>query len=99
MRKVIPFKVIDEGPSVSGEAKCAACGYEYVAAVPAKDAWDMVCPKCYCAKAYFRYPAEPKSGSLWTCSCGCDVFRVCANEHGIYQGILCINCGQWQSFS
>lgn len=64
------------GPWASGQARCVACGHEWVAAAPS-DAADLECPSCHLERGQFKYPFIPKAGSAYRdCSCGGNLFHL-----------------------
>ena len=87
---VLQFKAKEPDDShLAGEAKCLACGKEWMA-VAAVGTSFLTCPGCGCEKGVMKYPGLYENDPIWTCHCGCDLFRVVA------RGIYCPNCGSWQ---
>lgn len=72
-------------PHMSGAAKCAACGHEWVAVAPV-GVHELECPACSCTKGYMRH-AVMRGNERFVCNCGCDVFRI-SRDLGPY----CVNC-------
>lgn len=84
--KVIEFQPRD--PHLSGMAGCAVCRYTWAAVIPVGSGPWFECPNCHSMKGLFTHPILlPDAVALWTCKCGCDVFRVTTNA------IFCITCG------
>lgn len=88
MGQVIPLKREDDGPTLSGDAHCMACGRKWVAVCPIGTVW-LECPECGSMKGLMNFPVT-RDIPLWTCNCGNDLFR--ATQDGFY----CPNCGEWQ---
>jgi len=92
MGKVLSFvarKEIEE-PHISGPARCVQCGHEWVAVCPTGTI-ELECPSCSTMKGLLKYSCEPSEGALWTCHCGCDVFRITTKN------TICFKCGTTQT--
>lgn len=72
-------------PHMTGEARCAACGHEWVAVAPV-GTHELDCPSCGCTKGHMKRPVM-RGDERFVCDCGCDVFRI-SRAHGPY----CVNC-------
>jgi hypothetical protein len=70
---------------MSGEARCSACQHVEVVVAPVGTSW-MECSKCHAMKSLFTHPAL-RNEDLYTCRCGCDVFRMTKAD------TYCVNCG------
>lgn len=82
----------DYRPHGAGEAKCLACGYEWVAVAPT-GTLQLECSECGLMKGVFKglyYPS--KDDEIWVCNCGNDLFVIAK------RGIICTKCGTWQVF-
>lgn len=76
---------IARSPHLSGDAKCLACGHQWVAVAPVGTVW-LECPACSLERG--RYVAQvERPGPHWHCGCGNDLFRVTPD------GPYCPNCG------
>ena len=77
----------------TGEAKCTACGYEYVCVSPVGIAF-FTCPECRLEKARFKFPFGGQEGDVVFCclNCGEEYFYF------INDGIRCGGCGSWIEF-
>jgi predicted RNA-binding Zn-ribbon protein involved in translation (DUF1610 family) len=75
-------------PHLAGEAKCIACGHEWVSVCPVGVAF-FECPKCGVHKGCMKYETV-RDDPIWTCSCGNNYFTM--TQHGMY----CPACGDWQ---
>lgn len=78
----------DHRPHLSGPARCMECGHRWVAVAPIGTT-RMECTACTLNKGAWVGGVYPPDGtSIWTCSCGNDLFVLC--EHGAPQ---CARCG------
>lgn len=75
-------------PTNAGEAKCLACGREWIAVAPIS-VIALECPSCGMLRGLFKYLCE-REGPHWQCNCGNKLFRVTP------EGYYCPNCGEWQ---
>ena len=75
-------------PHLSGEAKCVACGHEWVAVCPVGVSF-LECPKCGVFKGCMKYDVQ-RDGNHWHCKCGGCEFRITPD------GTYCPACGAWQ---
>jgi len=90
MNKVIKLTSRTErGPHLSGEAFCARCHHEWISVAPVGTV-DIECPECHTMKGLFKHGCEPQY-EAWTCNCGCYMFMISP------KGIICWNCGDYQS--
>ncbi len=74
----------DYQPHISGDAKCLACGYEWMAVAPIGTI-ELECPECHTFKGVFFLLTAPDV--IFVCTCG--------NEH-FYLGEeypMCSKCG------
>ncbi len=75
--------------TVSGPAKCAACGKCWVATAPG-GVVALECPACHSMRGVFVWPVQPPDGELiWICDCGGDLFVL--RPHGPW----CVRCATW----
>lgn len=92
MTNVVSLKQYKEEhePHLTGDAKCLACGHEWVAVAPVGGS-EFECPQCGCMKGVYQMFVidDPE---IWVCNCGCDIFRVTPDY------IYCVNCGTEQTF-
>lgn len=80
------------GAWLSGKARCSLCRHEWQAESPKGTDW-LECPECLMMKARYVHDAIPKDDvEIWSCACGCDVFRVTRTS------AFCINCATEQEF-
>ena len=87
------FKKDENDASITGPAKCMACGYEYVAVSPVGVAV-MECPECHCHRATWKGLAVPSNDKkVWVCNCGNDLFMIVDDG-----GIMCAVCGLYQKY-
>ena len=95
---VVEFpKKEDGGPWTQGPAKCLDCKHEWQHVSPAGTV-SLECPQCGTMRGVLYGPVDAEEGqSVWTCGCGCDVFKIVA-ENGKYKWTLCLRCGSPQSF-
>lgn len=91
------ISLAERRPHISGNARCSACGHEFVAVVPVGDVW-FECPNCGTERALMRYPVldEPAWPNVFACNCGCDVFAIRSDEVGDVR-IACLACGETQN--
>lgn len=75
---------------LSGEARCTACGHEWVAVAPL-GCVALECPACHTMKGLYRHGCIPETH--WVCNCGCDAFAL--DDQG---NTICYNCGTYQQF-
>lgn len=75
-------------PHVSGQAKCVACGHEWVAVARAITD-HLECPSCRLMKGAFANPVTRSDLLYYICSCDSAVFYI--SEKGPH----CANCGEW----
>ena len=79
--------ILEHQPHMTGEAKCLACGHEWVAVAPIGTV-AFECPKCGLDKGQTKYPCQPPEGSdIWECNCGSQTFFIRPT------GFMCTNCG------
>jgi hypothetical protein len=78
-------------PHNGGGAICLLCRHRFAAVVPV-GVYEFECPKCGCMKSVFESWVVDEKNGIWTCDCGCDLFRVSRKD------IYCANCGQVQVF-
>jgi len=78
-------------PHLSGEARCIACGHEWVAIAPTGGT-ELECPECRAMLGMFIWPTTPKSEMVWTCDCGCQLFYI------VDTGNQCYRCGDVHRF-
>jgi len=82
-------------PHLAGNARCTACGHEWVAVAPIGSTW-LRCPVCETERGLMKGPVQPNEGELtFSCNCGCDVFGIRSNETGNVW-IYCVACGTVQ---
>jgi len=79
----------DRTPHIAGDARCLQCGHQWVATVPAGEAW-IECPACHTNKGAFIGKCYPRDGLIWECACGNDLFFKTPD------GNLCPICGLYQ---
>ena len=77
-------------PHITGPAKCLCCKHEWQAVAPVGTDF-LECPECHTMKGVYYSPVLYGS-DVWTCHCGCDLFRI-HPEKGVY----CPMCGQLQT--
>ena len=75
----------ERAPHLSGEARCLACGYEWVAVARVGTIW-MECPSCHLERGRYVGPAD-REGFHLHCDCDCDLFYITP------KGAYCPNCG------
>ena len=81
-----------EGSWISGEARCQACGHEWVAVAQAPAPW-LLCPSCESVKGLFKWPCRPGEGAkIWVCNCGSEAFYITPDA------VFCANCAGEQLF-
>jgi len=76
---------------LTGEARCVACGHNWVAAAPV-GVMELECPGCQSMLGMFIWPTSPKSEKVWTCDCGCQLFYI------VDVGNQCYRCGDIHTF-
>lgn len=81
--------ILDRQPHLSGEAKCLACGDEWVAVAPVGTA-TLECTACGLHKGVFKRLCGPSDGVVWICNCGCDAFYIDR------MGVRCLVCASIQ---
>lgn len=80
----------EDGPHISGEAACGACGHCWTAVAPAGTTI-LECPKCARMWGAYKHCVEPDAA--WRCNCGEQLFWLTPT------GAMCRRCGtrsnQW----
>lgn len=84
-------------PHMTGQARCTACGHDFVAVAPVGETW-FECPKRGTERALLRYPVldEPAWPNEYQCNCGCSVFAIRSDSSGDVR-IACLSCGVTQN--
>lgn len=77
----------DEGPHLSGEALCDACGHHWAAVAPV-GVVHLECPNCRRMWGVLKNAVEPEES--WRCNCGEHLFFITP------KGCLCRRCGTIQ---
>jgi hypothetical protein len=75
-----------DGPHMSGEAFCGACGHEWAAVAPVGDEDHMECPNCHRHWGAMKHQVVP-SEAYWRCNCGETLFWLTPT------GAQCRRCG------
>lgn len=83
----VGFRPVEDGPHISGNAKCLACKHEFTAVAPVGTT-DLTCPECLLERGVWAYPLTPADGKIWQCSCGGFHFFILLN------GYMCVSCGR-----
>ena len=97
MGEIVKFEREPDGPWIEGRAKCLDCRHEWEAVGPVGTT-HLECPLCATKKGVMIAPCDAADGEgVWTCACGCDLFKIVAN-HGIYKWTICLRCGSPQNF-
>lgn len=86
MGQVVDIKTVRREPHVSGEAKCLACLYVWIAVIPTGTIW-LECPGCSLLRGRFMYPTVDHNRLHLTCRCGNDLFFITKDF------CYCPNCG------
>ena len=87
----------DDGPHCSGEAKCIACGHDWVAVAPV-GVVHFECPSCSLMRGAFKHPIAAAEGDhVYLCACGSDNFFIRLSKHDGRTQIMCAGCGGEQS--
>lgn len=90
MTSVVQFPSKDDdsgtdGPHMSGEAFCGACGHEWAAAVPVGVDDHLECPNCHRMWGALKHQVVPEV--RWRCDCGETLFWLTPT------GAMCRRCG------
>jgi hypothetical protein len=84
-----------DDPHGSGDARCLACGYEWVQVAPVGD-FSFDCPKCHATcgvwAAPFKLPGTEYA--VFSCRCGCQHFALALHQGGDWH-LLCRKCGRF----
>jgi hypothetical protein len=87
----------DGGPHCSGEARCIACGHEWVAVAPVGTV-HFECPACGTSRGTYKNPVGAAPGDrVYQCTCGSENFFFKLSEDDGRTLILCSGCGEAQS--
>lgn len=88
MGDVVPLRCekveTSDGPHLSGEAICGACGHEWVLVAPV-GGQHFDCPKCNRMWGAVKHAIEPETA--WRCNCGEQLFWLTP------KGAMCRRCG------
>lgn len=79
---------MEKEPHTGGEAKCLACGHEWIAVSPLPVESNFDCPSCGTYKGVYKgIIGEPEGMEVFHCNCGNSVFTYTPYY------IRCVCCG------
>ena len=94
MSNVIDLDSRRPNPHSSGQAKCLACNFSWVAVAPV-GTHQHECPRCHTMRGVWIHPHALSSAyGTYTCfSCSGRAFEIARHREGGYW-IMCMTCGQ-----
>ena len=99
MGEIVQLRKQEDQPHLVGTGKCLDCGAEWKA-VATVGTTHLECPQCKTSRGVLAGPVDAHVGEqVWTCNCGCELFKIVATPTGQFECILCIKCGKGQQFS
>lgn len=88
----------DDGPWLSGEAKCLACGHKWIV-VAEVGSYNLECPRCSTNLGVLQYSVQTMDDEMiWTCACGSDAFQIVGGADRKFKRMSCLKCGGNQKF-
>jgi hypothetical protein len=85
-------------PHLAGKAVCLGCRHEWVAVAPVGTV-ALTCPACGTNKGVMlNLVSVEEPMSVWTCNCGCEIFKIVGDANKRFSHVMCLHCGAAQDF-
>lgn len=90
---------LERGTHLTGNARCNACGHEWVSVTPVGVTDCLECPGCGLYRGCFKGNITSDIGeTVFVCNCGCQSFYIRVRqdtERGDVLKTICHGCGEY----